>query len=457
MVAVLVIPASAQTAVDLKTQSKDVDFSGATSTKPLQSGTALPATCSTGQLFFLTSAPSGANIYACTAQNTWGLETGGSGSGISGLATNAIVTAASSTSIHTPSSGTTIDSSGNISTPGTISSGAGGSGPGILALPKGAAPAQSVFPANSFSLVGNPTISNKYQWVVPAADAAGVIVSNGAGTPGQLSVMPLAGADRNILSAGAISGTGATLCTDASGGATTNGCGASGLDPSSPGNFLFKDDFFDLRGGASGAFGELGWGYGGCTVSSLAPAVSNHFGIANIYTGSSSGNTCVFRLDASGTFTTNVTGLNSVSWTYITVFQITSSALASETISMGFGSSDSDTGTSCASNCIRILFDTSLSNNFLLQTCASGTCNNATPAGGAITVALNTWYQVTLSGNSGTITMTVNQGSNTQTTTSSTDVPSGGMTAYLYLKNNGTQPNFQWDFASFKQTGITRY
>ncbi len=62
---------TAQTRVDLKSQSKSVDFSGASSTKPLRAGSSLPATCSVGELFFLISGSAGANIYFCPTTNTW--------------------------------------------------------------------------------------------------------------------------------------------------------------------------------------------------------------------------------------------------------------------------------------------------------------------------------------------------------------------------------------------------
>ena len=75
----LTLPMFAQTAVDLRTQSKNVDFSGAPSTKPMQTGTTLPSTCATGQMFFLTSAPAGSNLYGCESTNIWTLEGGGSG------------------------------------------------------------------------------------------------------------------------------------------------------------------------------------------------------------------------------------------------------------------------------------------------------------------------------------------------------------------------------------------
>ena len=71
ILAVCESPAPAQTRVDLRTQAKSIDFSEATSTKPMQSGTALPSTCSVGQMFFLTTATAGLNVYSCTAANVW--------------------------------------------------------------------------------------------------------------------------------------------------------------------------------------------------------------------------------------------------------------------------------------------------------------------------------------------------------------------------------------------------
>jgi hypothetical protein len=68
-----------QTAVDLRMQSKNMDFSAAASTRPFQTGTAIPSTCATGQMFFLTTAAAGSNLYGCAATNVWSLESGGSG------------------------------------------------------------------------------------------------------------------------------------------------------------------------------------------------------------------------------------------------------------------------------------------------------------------------------------------------------------------------------------------
>jgi hypothetical protein len=78
---VLSLPMLAQTTVDLRTQSKNVDFSAAPSTKPIQTGATVPSTCAIGQMFFLTTAPAGANLYGCESTNIWTLESGGSGGG----------------------------------------------------------------------------------------------------------------------------------------------------------------------------------------------------------------------------------------------------------------------------------------------------------------------------------------------------------------------------------------
>ena len=70
----------AQTAIDLRTQAKNVDFSQASTTKPNKSGAALPATCGAGETFFLTSAPAGGNLYGCAAANAWSPLGSGAGS-----------------------------------------------------------------------------------------------------------------------------------------------------------------------------------------------------------------------------------------------------------------------------------------------------------------------------------------------------------------------------------------
>jgi hypothetical protein len=66
-----------QTVVDLRTQSKSVDFSSAVSTQPSKTGVTIPATCLTGESFFKLNAPAGQNLYGCTSPNVWTLQSSG--------------------------------------------------------------------------------------------------------------------------------------------------------------------------------------------------------------------------------------------------------------------------------------------------------------------------------------------------------------------------------------------
>ena len=74
----LSLPAAAQTQIDLRTQTKSVDFTAAVSTKPLKTGSVLPATCQVGDMFFNTAATPGANLYGCTAVDNWSIQGGSS-------------------------------------------------------------------------------------------------------------------------------------------------------------------------------------------------------------------------------------------------------------------------------------------------------------------------------------------------------------------------------------------
>ncbi len=63
--------AGAQTQVGLRNQAKNADLSAVGPTKPMQTGAALTPTCGTGEMFFLTTAAAGSNLYTCAAPNVW--------------------------------------------------------------------------------------------------------------------------------------------------------------------------------------------------------------------------------------------------------------------------------------------------------------------------------------------------------------------------------------------------
>jgi hypothetical protein len=84
--------AVAQTQIDLRSQAKKADFSAASMTKPFQTGTVLPATCTVGQSYFKADAPAGANIYACTSANVWTVVGAKEMPGVAGNAGTALTT-----------------------------------------------------------------------------------------------------------------------------------------------------------------------------------------------------------------------------------------------------------------------------------------------------------------------------------------------------------------------------
>ena len=77
-----------------------MDFSGVP-TKPFQTGTVLPTTCSVGATFFKADAAAGQNFYGCTATNVWTVEASGAGTA-AGSAANYSAAFTSQTSIVIP-------------------------------------------------------------------------------------------------------------------------------------------------------------------------------------------------------------------------------------------------------------------------------------------------------------------------------------------------------------------
>jgi hypothetical protein len=82
IVALLAGGCFAQTAVDIAHQAKTPDFSSMPHTRPAQTGTALPGSCTAGEIFFKTDAAPGSNLYLATSGSpcTWipAVPTGGS-------------------------------------------------------------------------------------------------------------------------------------------------------------------------------------------------------------------------------------------------------------------------------------------------------------------------------------------------------------------------------------------
>jgi hypothetical protein len=90
-VAVVLAAYGQTTQINLATQGKNIDFTAAPFTRPLKTGTGLPANCSPGDVFFKIDAVAGQNFYACTAVNTWVAQTTSGPAGLGDPGSNGIV------------------------------------------------------------------------------------------------------------------------------------------------------------------------------------------------------------------------------------------------------------------------------------------------------------------------------------------------------------------------------
>jgi hypothetical protein len=108
---------SAQTQIDLSSQSRNVDFSAARSVVPFPTGTVLPAACTPGAFFFKTDAKSGSNVYGCTSQDVWTMQ--GAGNTVPLTWGNITGTLANQADLNTALSGKADTNLTNLANPST--------------------------------------------------------------------------------------------------------------------------------------------------------------------------------------------------------------------------------------------------------------------------------------------------------------------------------------------------
>lgn len=111
------------------------------------------------------------------------------------LTNTAIVTGGGSQTIQTPSATATMDGSGNISTPGSIVTGAGGTVGGYTAFGQGTA---TTAPTASVGFMAPTSVSTKFMFTLPAAPATGVMLNTGASDPTVISFIA-PGTSGNVL------------------------------------------------------------------------------------------------------------------------------------------------------------------------------------------------------------------------------------------------------------------
>jgi hypothetical protein len=87
------------TQLDLRMQSRDVDFSGSSATKPFKSGMGLPSSCGQGEMYYRLDATAGMNVYGCTTSNSWTLEQGPPAASMASQLCDFAVTATSATTL----------------------------------------------------------------------------------------------------------------------------------------------------------------------------------------------------------------------------------------------------------------------------------------------------------------------------------------------------------------------
>lgn len=151
---------------------------------------------------------------------TWATP-GGSGTvivvGGGSLTSTALVTGGGTTTIQTPSATATMDSSGNISTPGTLATGAGGSAAGAVQLGQGttATPA-----ANSIVIQAPTSVATAYTRTLAGAAATGIPHFSNSANVVTETIGSITSSDLNITTSTctnqfltAISATGTGTCT----------------------------------------------------------------------------------------------------------------------------------------------------------------------------------------------------------------------------------------------------
>lgn len=174
VISLFIGPAWGQTQVDLQSQSKNVDFSTASATRPIKTGTVLPSTCATGALFYSTSAVAGSNLFGCTATNIWTLESGGGGGG----GVSALEQVSDFQVTKTAANQWTINARASSSTPVN-----GAIGPTSFQF-TGAATATTSGTSNTGSVfwcfhAANGTIHVKHNTSTSIAGAGGIVVETG--------------------------------------------------------------------------------------------------------------------------------------------------------------------------------------------------------------------------------------------------------------------------------------
>lgn len=252
------------------------DISGKTSTKPVKTGTVLPATCGIGELFYKTDATAGQNIYSCTALNTWTQHTGGS------------VSAA------------TVGPALYIADTGAVNALAGCPTPSVGALANG----QLVYVAAAATNTGASTFNLCALLAKPIVNADGTVLQPGAiqqataGNPGYAGMMYSAGCSCFQLLSPNVPLLPAQSSATKNLYARSNGSSVTWASPFNPGsgrrNAMFMANGYNADANANGAAWGAMWYFNtisaGGSLAGSAGVAGTEYPYVRLTTGIVSGN-----------------------------------------------------------------------------------------------------------------------------------------------------------------------
>jgi hypothetical protein len=417
-----------------------------------------------------------ANAIGPLIDDNGGMLPGGGGGGnttSTALSTNSLPKANGANSVINSlvtDDGTTMGytGTGGISTPQVSTTGPGA---GLYGIKQGTAQATV---ANTIGLSG-PTSVTAYNFVFPGAAGNGILAWTNVSNIVTGVFKSIQGTDANILSSGTVSGTGASLCTDANGGATTVGCPAGGsgystimfpagtsltarstllvrdglsasddagntrtnLDLDIDQTIVFMQEDFCGGGGSTPNIGQYGWQLGG--------SGSGQYGPGNF--GTAFPNLCLFRLDSSGTASTfaalgnpNISfGAlgNAASWNSKFTFKLEQTTNTRSAV--GFFLADANTKTLTATDWFGLRYDTNAGaadTSFKFTTCKASSCTTHGTSLGAVNTNFHTIRLY--SNTAGEIHAVLDSGTDVCFNSGGT----GGCTASANVSTSEMMPNF---------------
>jgi hypothetical protein len=250
------------TQIDLRTQTKSVDFSNAPSTRPFKTGTTLPATCALGEAFFKANAPAGQNWFGCTSTNNWTLQSGsGGGTALNGYTTVAFSSTPTFTTANNSATTFLLLLSGNV-TSSSLSGPYAGQLLNFRICQDGAGGHSFTWPPN---LSGAGTVNQtanactNQTFVFDGSSAQAVSTATITGFSGSAITMPGSTSGTTTLQPSAAAGGTLTLPARTASVATTTGATAANDCAKFDASGNLVDSGAACGGGGSGGGGQHQW------------------------------------------------------------------------------------------------------------------------------------------------------------------------------------------------------